>query len=167
MWLKELNFLSVTQRIEPFEIMTHRTELFFRGSKNWTSFFLSEYDSKNWTCFWMTQRIELVFLNMIQRIEHFFDLTQRIEPFYFNKIQLRELNLFLHDSKNWFFPVWLTELNFFFFESDSQNWTFFFFWIRRTLFLWIWPKNWTLISWIWRKELNRLIFECDAKNWTV
>ena len=83
------------------------------------------------------------------------------------------MNLFWHDSKSWtFFPVWLTDLNFFFFlktthriepffffffEDDSQNWT---------LFLWIWPKNWTLISWIWRKELNRLIFEYDSKNWT-
>ena len=83
------------------------------------------------------------------------------------------MNLFLHDSKNWIFPVWLTELNFFFWKRLTEL-NFFFFWIRLTE-LNLFSLNMTkeldsyflnmtqgiehLMSWIWRKDLNRLIFE--------
>ena len=60
LWLKELNFWSVTQRIEPFETITHRTELFF-----------------------VTQRIELFFFCvLLKELNLFLNITQRIEPFF-------------------------------------------------------------------------------------
>ena len=88
------------------------------------------------------------------------------------------MNLFLHDSKNWIFPVWLTELNLFFFWKRLTELNLFSLNMTKELdsyFLNITQGIEHLISWIWRKELNRLIFEYtqrielflhkDSKNW--
>ena len=164
----ELNFLSKNdskcwffQKYDPtelqlfFEIMTQRIEFLECDSKNWTFW---NYNSQNWTVFFVTQRIELFCCVLLKEL-NFFWMTQRIEPFVIYQKYLKELNLLLHDSKNWTF----------FFENDSQNWTFFFLNTTHRIepfFFEYGPKNWTL-SWIWRKELNRLIFEYDSKNWTL
>ena len=153
-WLKELNFFSVS---------THRIELFL------------EQDSRNWTLFFkMTLRFEPFFsLSMTQRIEPFSDTTWLIEP------------LFLYDPKNWtffkktqrnerffislkelnFFPVWLTELNLFFWKTKRITELNLFFWMRLTemdLFLEYDAKNWTLFSWIWL-----FLWNISRANWSL
>ena len=141
---------------------------FKRDSKNWT-FFRFEYDSHNWTFFFTNDsKILEPFLkifdsknwNFFSRLKVILQKwSQRLELFW---IRPTELN-FLKGSK---------EMSlFFFFECDSQNWTFFFSHIRLTelnLFFWIrlkeidfsriWRKEFNrFISWMWRRELNRLI----------
>ena len=89
---------------------------------------------------------------MTYRIEPFFFVTQRIKLFF---KWLKELNLFLNDS-NW--TSWNDSKKWTFFNFDSQDWT---------LFLWIWPKNWTfcfLSMTQWIEPLNYQKY--DAKNST-
>ena len=98
-------FFYMTQRIEPFffydsntwtcskKIESKNWTFFFLDAKNWTLFFFLEYDANNWT---------LSFLNMTQR--------------FFLKKNLKKLNLcsdlWLKKNCNFFFPIWLKELNF-------------------------------------------------------
>ena len=112
----------MTQRIELFKNMTHRTEPFFAKyeSKNRTLFLFMKTnmtlrielffeqiwftlriqhfwtfscDSKNWTFFHMTQRLEPSVKNFdLQEPNLFFSMTQRIESL--KKIWLKEWNLF-------------------------------------------------------------------------
>ena len=72
-WLKELNFsLNMTQRIEPFffEYDAENWNFFSFAAKNWTFFFFA---ANNWAFFLggkkQTQRIQLFFSDMTQRIE--------------------------------------------------------------------------------------------------
>ena len=145
LWLTELNFWVWLKELNLFENITHRTELFFRDSKELNSFFF-EYDSKNWTFFWFNSKNWTLFYLTKYNSENWicFYMTQRIEFFHY-------------DSQNW---------TSFFFEKDSQNWTLFFFWIRLAE-LNLFSLNMTkeldsyflnmtqgiepLISWIWRK----------------
>ena len=99
-WLKEMIFLNMTQRIETF---------FF------------EYDAENWCLFlFLPQRIE-TFSSLPQMIELFFSkilLTQRIELFFL--IWLKEMKSEKKkkkDSKSWTC----------FLKYDLQNWTSSFF----------------------------------------
>ena len=95
-WFKELNQKEKkTQRIEPFWTWLKELNLFFYKTQNWTFSHMTRriepffpYDSKNWTLFliWfkellfliMTQRIQLFFSNLIQRIG-LFATTHRLE----------------------------------------------------------------------------------------
>ena len=172
MWLKELN---------PFPLQK-KTD-----SKNLTFF---QCDSKNWTFLSITQRIEPssfknwtpFFLNMTQRTQpkeldafwiwlnglNFFNLIQRIEldskNWTFFSTWLKELDLFLHDLKNWtlFFDYdsknWTS-----FFDYDSKNWTFSGMWLKESIFLKCDKEVNLLFTWL--KELNFL--ECESKNWTL
>ena len=132
MWLKELNLLNTTQRIEPFfkKKRTQRIEPFWNVTQRIEPFFPN-----------VTHRIEPLF--MTQGIEPFFFLkttqntTQRTEPFFnmtqrFCLIRLKESNTFFFEydskirtskkknSKNWTFWTWLKELNLL--KYDSKNW---------------------------------------------
>ena len=155
-WLKELIFFwSVTQRIEPFENMTHRTELVFFVTQRIELFFFwiwltelnlffFEYDSQNWTFFlWIwPKNWTLYFLNMTQGIEPLiswiwrkesnrliFEYTQRIGPSV--QIWRKELDPFsnLTPRNELFIKVWLTELIFWIWLTELN---FFFFWIWLT-----------------------------------
>ena len=128
---------------------------------------VSKKNSKNWT-FFFTRLKELNLL---------FYMTQRIEPSFWTC--LNELNPFeKYDSKNriWlkqlvFFLVWLKDLNLFFFEYDSKNWTLLI-WLDFFFFLKIWPlvlmfsfperdsKKWTIFN--LTQGLN--FFQFDSKN---
>ena len=146
----ELNFLSkndskywffknMTHRIATFffEIMTQRIKIFGVWLKelNLLKIWLTEL---NFFFSWLKE-LNSFLLCITQRIELFFWMTQRIEPFVIYQKYLKELNLLLHDSKNW---------TFFFFENDSQNWTFFFEYDS---------QNWTLFSLNMTKELDSFL----------
>ena len=178
------NFLLMIQRIELFEKYDSQNRNFFFSNTTQRIEPFFKYDSKNSTFFPYDSQI--FFLNTTHRNEPFFsEYDQRIELFLF-WYESKNWNLFLYDSKNWthfvdmtqriepFFQIWLKEFNFFpvwltdfFFEYDAQKWT---------LFLWIWPKNWTLSFlirvkelksfFIWLKELNSFCWY-DSKNWTL
>ena len=140
---------------------------------------------------------------MTQRIEHFSCMTQRIEPFW---TWPNELNLLYHDSekclflkkqidsKNWNFLSMTQRIDFF--ECDSKNWIFefFFFFLKRFKELsfsqkydtknWNFfqydSKNWTFLNmtqWIepffltWRKDFfpkknSKNMTFCDSQIWT-
>ena len=170
-------FSNTTHRIDFFDKNDSKNWTFFScDAKNWT-FFL--FASKNWGFFLnMTQRIELFFLQFDSKNWTFFlNWTQRVEPIYW--VWLKELNLFV--SSIWlkelnFFSIWLKELNvflsmiqrieslfeddskksnFFFFEYDSMNRTFFN--LTRRIDFFFWKKR------EWLKELKFL--EHESKNW--
>ena len=174
-WLNELDLFYMTQRIEPFWIITQRIESsFWRDSMNWI--------------FFVIQRIVLSLLNVIQRIESFLlNVTQRIESLLKNMKNWSFLQIWLriepflnlsYDSKKWTFNdmtqrikpfcMWLkelkfsnmtlTELNISFLEYDAQNWT--------SLFSNMTHRIEHLFSRIWRTELNISFLEYDAQNWT-
>ena len=115
----------------------------------------------------MTLELDSFFLNMTQRIEPFISWVWRKELDCFSNMTQRNELFSKSDSKNWFFLIWLTELNLFIFY-DSQNWTFF----DND------SKNWTLSFLgttqflnsflIWLKELNSFLLrkDHDSKNWT-
>ena len=182
-WLNELDLFYMTQRIEPYWIITQRIEpfIFFHDSKNWT-FFIT------WIFFFMTQRIEPFFLKRLNELNIFCDpknctqrilfwmwskelnlfcwmwpkelnhcwITWRIDLFYKYDWELNPFWTFSYDRRNEHFLKWLKELNLF--ECDSKNWNFS-----------IWhAQNWTslfsnmthriehLFSRIWRTELNNV-----------
>ena len=89
-----------------------------------------------------------------------------MNPFYFDQnITQRIESVFTRLKKIEFFPVWLTELNLFFFLKKTNPFS-----LNITKELDSYFLNMTqgiepLISWRWRKELNRLIFAYDSKNW--
>ena len=139
-WLKrvELTFFHDSKKWPCFSKMTHRIEpLFWMWRKEWNPFFF-EYDAKNWILFlwiWrkelkalfiMTRRIEpsrkllkdlnLLFLNLTQRIEPFFESDSKFENFGLKNSQNIELFPKNYDSKNWFFSQ-KNDAKFFFFEN--------------------------------------------------
>ena len=147
-WLKELEFFTITWRIEVLLNMTH----FFLtkiDSQNWT--FFVKCDSKNWTFF---------FFERYSKNWILLTTTQRIEPFFPNltlenwtpSIRLKKLTqknrlgiLFLkYDSKNWFF------------EYDSTNWTFFSYDSKHSTFVFKMTLRTEPFS-IWLKELTQRI----------
>ena len=181
----------MTRRTEPFLFfnMTQRIEPCFK------------YDSKN--CFSIkTQRIEpfLIWLkelslSLIWRnaLNFFLFLPQGIEPYskygsknwicfsnvtrrieLFSLIWLTELNFFKYDSRKWatFFQRWLK--GFFSKKKNSKNWMFFQYLTKNWLFYD--SEDWIFLR---RKELNPFssnmtqrnwtlfLFEYDAKNWTT
>ena len=130
-------FFSMTLELNFFQQTTQSTDFFQKYDSQNCNFCLRNYDSKNWTFlkiwltdlnFFLLDSKNWTFFYWTQRIEHFFfDLTQKIEPFLF---------LSKYNSENWIcFYTTQKKLNFF--QYDSLNWTFFFFWKRRKLFLWI------------------------------
>ena len=167
-WLEELNsFLKIRlfeydQRIDlliswiwrkelnSFLNMTQRTTLFLkvwlRELNSFLKIRLFEYD----------KTIELISLNLMQRIEplFFLNMTPRIELLI-----------------NW---IWRKELNRLIFEHDSQNWTFFFSWLKELkLFFLNMFQRIELLKWL--KELNYFsnmthviepFLEYDSKTWT-
>ena len=149
LWLKELIFLNMTQRIEFLKYDSKELNLFFWNmtQKSWIFFFWN-VTQKNWIFFfWLwLKRIESFFYEIwLKRIEpfitiwlnalnHFFvlNMTQRIEllwvllkVFWIFRIFYQKI-----DSQNWTF-----------FEYDLQNWTFF-------LKIWVKDLNLFLIMWL-------------------
>ena len=135
--------MNRTHRIEPSFFFT-RIEPFFDITQRIEQFYLI----KN-----ITQRIELLFLKITQRIESFLTWLKELNFFpvwltelNFFGIRLTEMDLFLeYDAKNWTLIswIWRKELNRLIFENYSQNWTFFF---RDS-------KNWTFFHMTQRIEL--------------
>ena len=94
----------------------------------------------------MTQRNELFF----------FDITQRIEPLEKTKLWFKELNLFLFHSKNWIFSVRLTELNLFSLNMTKELDSYFLNmtqWIEQLNFFNMTQRIGPFVL-IWRKELD-------------
>ena len=118
-----------------------------------------------------TQKFELFSKKKwLKELNIFSCMTQRIEPFW---TWPNELNLLLHDSKNWtFFSkkkmtqrieiswAWLKEFDFFY---DSQTWTFlfqYFFQKKKND-----SKNWSPFSLWLSKFFFFLKYEYDSQNW--
>ena len=129
------------QRIEPLRKKAQRIELFF--------FF--EYDSQNRNFLNVTQ-IEIFGWKLVKKTQNWFFSHDPKNRTRFFSIWLKELNLFLLDSKIWCYSVWPKELNFFwlglteldpFLEYDSENWNF---------------------SWVFYMST---FFKNDAENWTL
>ena len=127
-----------------------------------------------------TQRIERI----EPRLNFFFveNMTQRIELFFLNLTQRIAPTFLFHDSNTWIFFTWLKELNLLIYVTQILELFFENFWFKemdlffsrlkvfhqskkthRIKFLnpthrieFFCELN-RLISWIWRKELNRLI----------
>ena len=180
-WLKELNpsFLNMTQRIELFfEYWLKELNFFLNiDSKNWTFCFCLKFDTNQKIESKKTQRIKLSVRIVSQRVKFFFfwkKMTRRNDFSNDSKIELfRMTQIFQYYSKVWtFFKydskielfVWFKELNFFFFDCDS-NFNF-----KMTRSIETTYCNLTQriepSFWIWLKELNFLFLEYDAKNWT-
>ena len=129
MWLKELNLLNTTQRIEPF---------FFKKKK--------EPKELNLSGMWLKELSLFFFPNVTHRIEPLF-MTQRIEPFFLKTTQK-------YDSKNWTFFQYDSKILF----NTTQRIEHFFFWIRlKNSNFKKNSKNWTF--WTWLKELNLLKYD--------
>ena len=167
-WLNELDLFYMTQRIEPYWIITQRIESSFSwlkelnflkrlnelnifcDPKNWT--FFVECDPKNWTFCWMWPK----------ELNHCWK-TWRIDPFHQHDWELNPFWTFSYDSKKWtFFEMtqrikpfwmWLKELNFFY-KKWVQEWIFRM-WLKELKF-----SNMTLT------EFNISFLEYDAQNWT-
>ena len=176
---KNWTFFHMTSRTQLFSKLAHRIEffevilsiVFFFEKKlkelkelnpsckslKWLNFFFCwKYDSKNLNFFFnLTQRIAPTFffswfkyldlftwlkeLNLLFHVTQILQLFQRNGPFFFG------LKVFSSKKKK-------NSQNWFFFESDPQNW---FFCDLNRLISWIWRKELKrLISWIWRKDLN-------------
>ena len=182
-WLKELNFFNMTQRIQCLKKKV--------DAKNWT--FFSWIWRKELNLSYMTQRIEFSFehfeskiwifvnmtqknwtLTMIQRIQCVKNVTQRIELF-----MTKELNDF-------FFSMWLKEMDPFLFDVSQRIEPFL---SKKNNYA---SKNWTLLKKVWLKELTffftwlkelhffmtqrielflnmtqSIEFLFDSKNWTL
>ena len=128
-------FLNMTQWKKKIHMIQIFEPYFKIDSQNWIfkSYFNIGFFFKK-----KTQRIE--------RIEPFLDITLRIELFFVLKIWLKELNFFLLnlDSKNCSFLFsWLQYLDLF--SHDSNNWTFFFYVTQILDFFWkfLISKKWT------------------------
>ena len=144
MWLKELIFSNVTQRIELFSNVYDSQNWTFSeyDSKNCTLLFsiwvkelnpffkilltkktFSKYGAKNWTVFFnMTQKMNLFYdsrkwiCSIWFKKRTFFNMTLNIELFFL--LQLKELNPF--------FPTTTQRIELCFYKKyDSQNWTIF------------------------------------------
>ena len=154
-WLEELTDLLknmnqiietlMTQRIELLlkKTVTHRTEPFFHMIHRIEPFFPT-WRVKNWTLL--------------------FNMTQRIGPFFFTNVSSK-IFFCKKYSKNWTcFWVWLKELNLF--EHDSKNWFFLNMIHRNEPFFQHYSKDGTFESMtqrighflIWLKELNLLFY---------
>ena len=150
-WLKELNYINMTWRVEPFFI--------------WP---------KEWTCLEKWVKYLNPFLNMSQRIE-FFQMIQIIEPhfkigslnwifvilrieFFLEKQRIERIEPFLDitESIEPFNFLNMTQRFEPFFPNITQRFVFF---LKKKN-----PKNWT--RWIWLNELNSF-WKCDSKNWTL
>ena len=164
-WLNELDLFYMTQRIEPYWIITQRIEssfswlkelnLFFFEETRWIDFFCDpknctffvECDPKNWTFF-----VECDPKNWI-----IVEKTWRIDPFYKYDWELNPFWTFSYDSKKWtFFDM-------------TQRIKLFCMWLKELKFLY---KKWVQ-EWIFRMWLKELKFfnmtqriEIDAQNWT-
>ena len=171
---KNWTFYNVSQRIELFTMCLKELNFLQCVSKNWTFYNVSQRIELFWI---LTQRIELFFLKMTQRIEPF--MTQKLNLF-FNDSKNFSIDFFECDSKNWtfffwggensnyrtlllltqridFFSTWLTELNQFF--LILQNWTLLFNMILR---------NWTLLLLTnMTQSVSFFFVENVSKNWTL
>ena len=192
-WLNELDLFYMTQRIEPYWIITQRIEpFFFSWLKELNLFF--ECDAKNWTFFFEeTQWIEyflwskeLYFLcwmwskelNLFcwmwpKELNHCW-ITWRSDLFYKMTENWTLFEPFHMTRRNEHFLKWLKELNLF--ECDSKNWNFSIWHALNISFLEYDAQNWTslfsnmthriehLFSRIWRTELNISFLEYDSQN---
>ena len=141
-WLKELNFFYMSQRIQPFfKYDAKSCTLSLSNTTQRVEPFFFQYDAKSWTLFLSIRRKEMN--------TFFFHLTQRIETFD-QEVWLKELNrVSKKDSKNVTLVKGLIELNLFLWTSsqyDSKSWSLSFQYDA---------KNWTF-----------LVFQYDSKNWT-
>ena len=191
MWLKELKFFNMTQRIEYdaqnwtslFSNMTLRIEhLFSRiwrtelnisfleyDAQNWTSFL--EYDAQNWTSHLfsnMTHRIFLIWLTD-------FCLIWLIELNIFFSKWLIELNIFFSKwLKGLIFSKVTQRIELIFWKNNPQDWTFSLIWSKERIeILWYDSKDWIFL--IWLTEPNtffnitqriELFSPIDSKKWT-
>ena len=169
-WLTDLNFFNVTQRIQLLKKKSWRKEFNF----------FHEYDAKNWNLFWMTQRFLTIF-ERNSKIWTFFQcasknwtflfviLTQRFFP---PKKRRKELNLFV---------IWLKRIEPFFLNMTLRIEPFFSTWlIELEPFFSTSLKELIHLVLIWLKELNPFltnswlkVLTCpfwklyyDSKNWT-
>ena len=159
-WLKELNpffehdsqklFWIITQRIVFSKNMTHKTQRIEPSFHKWLEdltflfqiclievifFFWKKDDSKNWFS-----------ENINQIIQTLFWWLKEMSFFFFWKTWLIEIELFLHDSKNWtLFWIWLKELK---------------------IFMIFWLKELNLF-WIWLEKVNFFEEKHDPQNWTI
>ena len=143
---------------------------------------------ETWTPFWIWLKELNFFLHWTQRIELFFNnMTQRIEPFCV-WVQNWMISKKIHPKKMYEriepFRNMTHRIEFFWNEKDSQNWTllftdrsepFFSTWLKEWFFFWLTQKNWTLCQKkSQRVELffsdsevkNCFLFQLDSKNWT-
>ena len=112
----------MTQRIEPFRNMTHRTDFFETKKTHRIEPFFSltevnpsfHHDSQYWT----------LLFNMTRRMI-FFWLTQKLK--WISRTWLKELspNFLKNDSKNWTLFKWLIELSLFYEPLLNKSWTFY------------------------------------------
>ena len=123
-WLKELNFLKVwLKELNSLKIWLKELNSFWKYDSKNITLFADKKDSKNWT----------LFADKTRTIELFFEYDSKNWTLFW--IRLKELNLFLNDSKNWsfFFDLQNWTLSFLnmtqrlelVFEYDSKNWTSF------------------------------------------
>ena len=125
-----------------------RIEYFFNMTQELNPSFL--HDSIEWN----------LFQKMTHRIDFCLNVTQRIEPLFSDMIQRIELFCFWYDSKNWTFSSGMTQrLELFFFWYDSKNWNFFFMTQR---FLKYDSKNWTFFQ----CDSKNWTFLYHSQNWT-
>ena len=98
-------FFFFENMFKDFVSMIHRIELFF------------QYYFKNGTLERMTQKKVNLLIHMTQGIEPFSNMTQRVDPFFFFKISRKRIKHFscdLTQRTEFFFSIWLWELNLFF-----------------------------------------------------
>ena len=131
--LKELKFSNTTQRIQFFSDLTQSIELFLYDTL-WIELFLFQeiwLDSSNWTSFYeplfkMTQRVEVFLSDSKNWTFLVFQCDSKNWNLFSQNVSknLTSLSweLFLHDSKNLIFSIWLKEFNLLLF--DSKNWAF-------------------------------------------
>ena len=189
MTLRTVFFSNVTQKMNLFLNVTRRiSTLFYYDSKNWTHFPNKTLRLEPLYFLNMTQRIEtinfwiwltelnLLVLNLTQRIDFFFEYDSRTWTFFFFEydaknwtlfflIPLKEWNLFLVRLKEVnLFVTWLKEM-IFFLKITQRIELFFPVWLTELNFFWNESQNWTFFFWIRLTEMD-LFLEYDAKNWT-
>ena len=152
-WLNELDLFYMTQRIEPYWIITQRIESSF--SWLWIEYFLWSKELY-FLCWMWSKELNLFCWMWPKELNHCWK-TWRIDPFCKYDWELNPFWTFSYDSKKWtFFDM-------------TQRIKLFCMWLKELKFLY---KKWVQ-EWIFRMWLKELKFfnmtqriEIDSHNWT-